>query len=136
MTGEKDLQILLSSMQPELHASEYVFCSLEPRAFSRLSISPLLVFREAEGVTLVLTVAQALEHDLPFEATWAWIELTVHSSLSAVGFLAAISRTLAQAGISLNVVSAYYHDHLFVPWVSRLLVMHLLQEMSAEYGER
>jgi hypothetical protein len=42
------------------------------------------------------------------------ITLTVHSSLAAVGMLAAITQALAAEGISTNVVSAYFHDHLFV----------------------
>jgi hypothetical protein len=42
------------------------------------------------------------------------ITLTVHSDLEAVGLLAKVSNKLAQEGISINVVSAYYHDHIFV----------------------
>ena len=43
------------------------------------------------------------------------ITLDVHSALDAIGFLAAVATLLAKAGISVNAVSAYYHDHLFVP---------------------
>jgi hypothetical protein len=37
------------------------------------------------------------------------------SSLNAVGLIAAIAGRLAHAGISVNAVSAYFHDYLFVP---------------------
>jgi hypothetical protein len=47
-----------------------------------------------------------------------------------VGFLAAITARLAQAGISLNAVSAYYHDHLFVPWENRERAMQILKELG------
>ena len=39
----------------------------------------------------------------------------MHSSLAAVGLTAAVSAALTEAGISANIVAAYYHDHLFVP---------------------
>jgi uncharacterized protein len=56
--------------------------------------------------------------------------LTVHSSLNAVGFLAAVTTQLAEAGISLNAVSAFYHDHLFVPHDRADEALALLQNMS------
>jgi hypothetical protein len=43
------------------------------------------------------------------------VTLTVHSALDAVGFLARLSAALAAQGIACNVVSAFHHDHLFVP---------------------
>lgn len=59
------------------------------------------------------------------------ISLMAHSSLDAVGFLAAITAKLAAAGISVNPVSAFYHDHLFVPFDKAEMAMNLLSEFSA-----
>jgi hypothetical protein len=41
-----------------------------------------------------------------------------------------ISTSLAMKNICVNVVSAYYHDHLFVHWDERLRAMEILQELS------
>ena len=57
------------------------------------------------------------------------ITLAVHSSLEAIGFLAAITAQLADAGISVNAVSAFYHDHLFVPEHRASEALQLLQNM-------
>ena len=59
------------------------------------------------------------------------ITLTVHSSLEAVGFLGAIATQLAAAGISVNPVSAFYHDHLFVPEGRTEEAMQVLGRISA-----
>jgi len=131
MIGETDPNTLLARMQPELKEYPYVICTLSQELYAALPFDPLLKFHEREGLTVILSQAQAESHGLPFEGMWAWIELRVHSSLSAVGFIAAISGRLAQHGISLNLVSAYYHDHLFVPWDSRWRAMELLEELSA-----
>jgi hypothetical protein len=45
----------------------------------------------------------------------AWITLTVHSDLQAVGLTAAFAGVLGRAGIGCNVVAGAYHDHIFVP---------------------
>jgi len=67
---------------------------------------------------------------LPIEKTFLsvfrMIALSVRSSLDAVGFLAAISQKLAEHEISVNAISAYYHDHLFVPTAQAERVMELL----------
>ena len=39
----------------------------------------------------------------------------VHSALEAVGFIARVATALADAGMGVNPVAGFYHDHLFVP---------------------
>lgn len=132
MGASGDLARLLSSMKPALDDREFAFCSLAPEAAGPLLSRAWGTVNEAEGVTLVLEAGEARERGLPVEASWALITLTVHSSLSAVGFLAVVARALAEAGISVNAVSAYYHDHLFVPWVERGRALSILERLSVE----
>lgn len=115
MTGITDLSTLLTSMMPVLHPEEFVFCTLPPVQAQALPFMPLGLFWEEEGATVICQKAEAEAHHLPYSYICRRITLKVHSSLEAVGFLAAITQALAQAGISVNPVSAYYHDHLFVP---------------------
>ncbi|WP_322488415.1 ACT domain-containing protein [Chloroflexus sp.] len=133
MPGETDVATLLATMQPVLHAEAYAFCTITPRELAGLAATPLGIFREREGVTVIVTAQEARQHGLSFNSTWAYIELTVHSALTVVGFLAVISQRLAEAGISVNVVSAYYHDHLFVPWERRAQSLAILDALASQY---
>ncbi len=130
MTGEKNLNALVQSMKPKLIDEEYVFCSVPVEQVATLNINPVCQFRELEGITLILTKQQAEQANLNYEFVCRMITLFVHSSLEAVGFLAAITNKLAENDISINAVSAYYHDHLFVPAKKAEQVMHILTEMS------
>jgi hypothetical protein len=60
------------------------------------------------------------------------ITLNVHSSLDAVGFLAAITTRLAAAGMGVNPISAFFHDHLFVPAERADEAMAILKTLAAE----
>ena len=46
------------------------------------------------------------------------------------GFLATILKRLAENEISCNVVSGFYHDHLFVSDGEEVKVMNILRELS------
>ncbi|MCC6206298.1 MAG: ACT domain-containing protein [Hyphomicrobiales bacterium] len=132
MSGETDLQRLLSAMQPVLATGTYVFATLSPGKAMPAHAEPLMTFREAEGTTLILTAAAAEAAALPSIFHCRMITLTVHSSLDAVGFMAAITQRLAAAGIGVNPVSAFHHDHLFVPEARAEEAMTILREISSD----
>src|ERR1051325_7145751 len=113
MTGETDLQTLLREMKPEQNDGEYVFCIVDSIENATV-LNPICFFQEQEAITVILSKQQADDDALPYSAICAWITLTVHSSLEAVGLTAAVSKALTKANISCNVVAAYYHDHIFV----------------------
>jgi len=110
----ENLRALLRAMEPMLHPGVYAYCEV-PRGTDIAALSPVVTVQEAEGFTLVLPEEQALQAGLPVRLRAAWITLTVHSDLQAVGFTAAFSGALANAGISCNVVAGVHHDHIFVP---------------------
>ena len=114
MSGETDLSELLKIMKPELNAGEYVYCLADSKE-QVVTLDPLCYFLEKEGVTMILPKEKADAMSIPYATTCAWITLTVHSSLEAVGLTAAVSKALTEANISCNIVAAFYHDHIFVP---------------------
>jgi len=113
MSGEKDLGILLKTMKPQLNIGEYVFCTITPSTQVDHN-DVILFFKEQEGNTVILKKEVADNLKLNYFFIASWITLTVHSSLDAVGLTAAFSKALSDAGISCNVVAAFYHDHIFV----------------------
>ena len=129
-TGKTDLGALLGGMTPRLRPGRYVFATLPddagpvPEAVVRVA--------EDEGTTVVVPASAAGELDAEYPC--AWITLEVRSSLAAVGFLAAVTRALADAGISANPVSGFHHDHLFVPWEQREEALAVLERLAVEHS--
>ncbi|MGN6153179.1 MAG: ACT domain-containing protein [Lysobacteraceae bacterium] len=123
-TGETDLSRLLAGLAPELAPT--------PRAIrtqahdAPVPADAILLFREDEGTTVIVAT-----DDREAAPLWAQVTLRIHSSLDAVGMMAAISAALTDAGIPCNAISAYYHDHLFVPWARREDAMDALHALVA-----
>ena len=124
-----DLDALLAGMRPELQSGRFAFVALADGVVLDAAHVVASV-REPEGVSVVVPEQVALDLGLPIAFTAAWITLAVHSDLSAVGFTAAFSRALADAGISCNVVAGVHHDHLFVPGGQAQAAMEALQALS------
>lgn len=112
-------------IQPDLSAEPYVFAAGEPPP----GASPFAVIREDEGVTVILTRADADRAGLAYDYVAARITLRVGSALTNVGLTALFSPTLADAGISCNVIAGLAHDHLFVDWDQAAHALARLREL-------
>lgn len=131
MTGETNLSVLIQSMRPTLHDGSFAFVLLPDRHSLPAGIEPVMMFREGEGLTLIVRLEEARSAGLTCFYVCRWITLNIHSSLAAVGFLAAVTRTLAERGISMNAVSAVFHDHIFVDVDRADEAVAALAELSA-----
>lgn len=114
MNGETDLDRLIQGLSAKLVDGTFVFATL-PDGVVPTNANPVMMFQEAEGLTLILPQVEAEQARLDYEFPSRMITLEIHSSLEAVGFLARITKVLAAEGMGVNPVSAFYHDHLFVP---------------------
>ncbi|KAF3358184.1 GU4 nucleic-binding protein 1 [Verticillium dahliae VDG1] len=112
--GEKSLQKLLATLTTVLHPSTY------------------MIFREAEGSTVIMKLEDAKARAFDYAFPSRMITLNVHSSLEAVGFLAVITARLAATGMGVNPVSGYFHDHLFVPEGREADALAVLQAIAVE----
>ncbi len=112
--NESDLEYLLKNMQPVLEDQELVFCPMPVEKAEDYFTICQGYYREREGVTIIIDRHLADLDQLEYEFVFKRITLEVYSSLGAVGFLARVTEILAAQGISVNVISAYHHDHLYV----------------------
>jgi Uncharacterized protein conserved in bacteria len=131
ISGETDLQKLLTAAEPQLRPGRYAFCRVDdPAAIPLDEIVGL--FREAEGWTVILPEETARSLSLSYGFAAAWIIFMVHSSLEAVGFTAAFSAALAREMIGCNVVAAFYHDHIFVRYEDADRAMEALKRLTRQ----
>ncbi len=114
MSGEKNLERLLRGMTATLADGTFVFVTCPDRNWPA-GLTPKMTFEEVEGTTLIVRNEDARRFGLPHEFPCKMITLNVHSSLEAVGFIARVASALAAAGMGVNPVAGFFHDHLFVP---------------------
>ncbi|KAG9696225.1 hypothetical protein KCU95_g4422, partial [Aureobasidium melanogenum] len=132
--GEVSLAKLLATLTATLHPSVYVFAVLADEA----SLPPFseveMLFREAkaEGITVITTQEYAETHGLEYAFPCRKITLDVTSSLDAVGFIAVLATRLAAAGMGVNPISGFYHDHLFVPLGREKDALKVIAELAEE----
>ncbi|MEM9086554.1 MAG: ACT domain-containing protein [Pseudomonadota bacterium] len=123
-----DLGEMLAGMKPTLREGRFRFVPHGPdEDFIDLLYRTFAMVREDEGMTLVIRARR--EDPGPI---FAGITLQVHSALEGVGLTAAVATALAEAGIPCNVIAAYHHDHIFVPWERREEALKRLEKLSLD----
>ncbi len=103
---------MLDSLTVERRPGTYTFVTGDWPQLRRCAAATI---REDEGETYVVLGDEARAAGAAVEFDSAWLTVTVHSSLEAVGLTAAVSHVLSDAGIACNMLAGYFHDHLLVP---------------------
>ena len=114
-------------MAPRRNPGAWVFTTVDGTS----GLDPAVTVREREGLTAVVRKEHADARGLPYSFVAGWITLEVRSALDAVGLTAAVSRALADAAISANVVAGVHHDHVFVPYGEADAAVGVLSALAA-----
>jgi hypothetical protein len=127
----RDTRAMLAGMRPRLRPELFTFVGSED---PDLAAKAIALFREDEGTSLVLRVADARGAGLEVDLPMACITLGVESALDGVGLTAAVAGVLAEHDIPCNMVAALRHDHAFVPAERAEEALALLLALSAKAG--
>lgn len=134
MPGETDLARLLASLDPVLDPREFGYALVPHGTPLPAGLTPLGLFHEDEGLTLIAPAADLAVAGIEALTGLARLTMMVQSSLEAVGMTAAMATALTRVGISANVVAAYHHDHVFVPWERRHEAVAVLRALAQGGG--
>lgn len=118
-----------SWLKPMMHKAEFGFATLAPGEEWPAIVTPHALFVENEGTSFIAPVTQLAAAGLAHRPGWALISLGLETALDETGITAAVSAALDRAGIPANIVAAYHHDHLFVPWERRDEAAELLRDL-------
>jgi hypothetical protein len=132
MTGETDLSTMLATLRIERRGESVTVVHLSDPV--ELGDGVLALLTEDEGTTAVASIAEAQRRGWSVEFRAAWLTVSVHSSLDAVGLTAALATALAERGIACNVLAGYFHDHLLVPLDRADEAVECLEALAAQDG--
>lgn len=121
---------MIANMEPVLRPGLWVFVSVSGQGIPS-GIEPVALFREEEGLSMVMDQQAARAAGLSAGEPHRQITLNVYSALDGVGLTAAVSGALADAGIACNMIAAFHHDHVFVPATDADRAMDILRALQA-----
>ena len=126
--GEPNLQWQLAQLAPRLEGEPRVF-----RPFAGgdpLPGNAVMIFRDDEGLSMILEVDVAA----PGETVYAQITLGLKASQDPSRLFVILTSQLATRGVPCNIVSSFYHHHLFVLWDDADIAMEVLMSLVQQYA--
>lgn len=112
--GETDLAAMLAALGVHRRPGVFTFIAVKVPTPGLIAAAHAVV-KEGALTTIVLPVDAAERAGQQVMVEFAWLTLTVQSSLEAVGLTAAVAKRLTDVAIPCNVFAGYHHDHLLVP---------------------
>lgn len=111
MDPERDLDRILATMDVVRRPGAFAYIAAVSGTPPPAGASAMI----DEGATTAYVVDA--DSDLGAQAAFrgAWLTLTVHTALDAVGLTAVVATALAGHDIPANVIAGLYHDHVLVP---------------------
>ena len=105
------VQDAINKMKPFIVDGTYWICTLPSN--SELPKNTIATIKEKKGLSVVLE--QGEKPKFTSTEPKAMIDVGVDTPIGCEGFLAKLTKTLADRNISVYAYSAYYRDYLFVP---------------------
>jgi uncharacterized protein len=102
---------MLAGLDVVQRPGEFVYMSIPDR--EQAPADAIAMVDEGTTVTYVVPARSSSAVDGSFAA--AWLTLTVHCSLEAIGLTAAVAGALSARSIPANVLAGQRHDHVLVP---------------------
>lgn len=125
----KDIEKLIKNLKPTLQSEKYFIITYKDYLPSAIGL-----FKEEEGMTFFIEEKYIRKINIEEKSgPYALISLKVYSDLKAVGLIAKLTKVLAEKNISVNIISAYFHDHLFIPWKRKEEALVILKKLSNSY---
>ncbi len=112
--GETDLDLMLATLGVQRRPGVFAYIAVAVPTPGLIAAAHAMV-KEGRLTTIVLPVEAAERAGQSTAVQFAWLTLTVQSSLDAVGLTAVVSARLAAVEIPCNVLAGYHQDHLLVP---------------------
>jgi len=104
---------------------------------TRALVNSLVVIKDDRETTCIIDESKlGTQKFLGFEGDWRMITFDMVLPLSLVGFFAAVSGALADAGVNIFTISAYTTDHVFVKSEKLETAVKALEKLGLSIRQR